>query len=384
MKQGKLTLGLIGSSTKENELRAAIHPAHFCRIDPQAQPYVYAERGFGKPFRIPDEEYEAHVAGLMGREELFEKCDAIMIFKPTALDFPFFREGQVIWGAVHTVQNEDIVQVGIDRKMTFIAMESMFLWRPDGTKGTWLFNTQSDLAGYCSVLHSLQLLGIKGWHDQPRRAAIISYGSVGRGAAHALRAMDFTDIVVYTQRPPLSVMWTHPTLALRQYVRDEKDDSDTLALQPDGTLVPFGEELAGFDIIVNAVAQDTDRPLMFVREKHLERFRRGTLVIDVSCDRGMGFEWARPTTFDDPILEVGRSIFYYAVDHSPSYLHDTASLEHSKEAVPYVRDVVGGKVAWDRNPTIGRAIEILDGVIVNEKILTFQNRETHYPHRKRG
>jgi hypothetical protein len=274
--------------------------------------------------------------------------------------------------------------VGIARKMTYIAMESMFLWRPDGTKSTWIFNTQSDLAGYCSVLHSLQLLGIKGWHDQPRRAAIISFGSVGRGAVHALSAMDFTDVCVYTQRPPVSVMWAHPRIELRQYVRTEKDASDTLAIGPDGSRVPFGEELAGYDIIVNAVAQDTDRPLMFVRNEHLAGFRRGTLVVDVSCDRGMGFEWAKPTSFDAPIFEVGKGIYYYAVDHSPSYLYDTASLEHSKEAVPYVRDVVGGREAWDANPTVGRAIEILEGRIVNEKILTFQNREKDYPHRKRG
>jgi alanine dehydrogenase len=384
MKDGRLTLGLIGSSTKENELRAAIHPAHFSRIEPEIRPHVYAERGFGGPFRIPDEEYEPHVAGLMEREELFERCDAVMIFKPTEKDFPFFRDGLVLWGAVHTVQNENIVQVAIDRKMTCIAMESMFHWRPDGTRSTWIFNTQSELAGYCSVLHSLRLLGIKGWHDQPRRAAIISFGSVGRGAVHALGAMDFNDITVYTQRPPVSVLWTPPTVVLRQYVRAGDDPSDTLVVQPDGGLVPFGEELAGFDIIVNAVAQDTDRPLMFVRNAHLDGFRRGTLVVDVSCDRGMGFEWARPTTFDEPLLEVGGGIVYYAVDHSPSYLHDTASLEHSKEAVPYVKHVVGGREAWDANPTVGHAIEILDGGIVNEKILTFQNRERDYPHRKRG
>ncbi len=33
MTKDKLTLGLVGSSFKKNEKRAAIHPAHFCHFD---------------------------------------------------------------------------------------------------------------------------------------------------------------------------------------------------------------------------------------------------------------------------------------------------------------------------------------------------------------
>ena len=40
------------------------------------------------------------------REEIFEECDIVMIFKPTFADFPFFREAQVIWGALHLVQTQ--------------------------------------------------------------------------------------------------------------------------------------------------------------------------------------------------------------------------------------------------------------------------------------
>jgi len=384
MSSRHLTLGLVASSTKENEKRVAIHPAHFRRIDEETRRYVYAERGFGRDFRIPDEEFEPHVAGLMEREELFERCDAVMIFKPTAKDFRFFREGQVLWGAVHCVQNEDIVELAIDKKLTYIAMEHMFHWGRDGTKGVWLFHTQSELAGYCSVLHSLQLLGIRGWHDQQKRCAIISYGSVGRGAMEALRAMDFHDVTAFTQRPPVGVMWNIPAVKLGQYMRGPDNSSKTVVRTDDDRLVPFGEVLAGYDIIVNAVLQDTDRPLMFASRDEVDRFRRNTLIVDVSCDRGMGFEFARPTTFDEPLLEVGPGLLYYAVDHSPSYLFNTASLEHSKEAWPYVRDVVRGEDAWRANPTVGRAIDIERGVIKDEKILTYQNREGAYPHVKLG
>ena len=49
------------------------------------------------------------------------------------------------------------------------------------------------------------------------------------------------------------------------------------------------EFLAAHDIIVNCVLQDTDAPAVFMTEDDLPSVRRGTLVIDVSCDEGMGF-----------------------------------------------------------------------------------------------
>ena len=44
-----------------------------------------------------------------------------------------------------------------------------------------------------------------------------------------------------------------------------------------------------FDIIVNATLQDTDNPQMYVRSNELSQLRKGTLIVDVSCDEGMGF-----------------------------------------------------------------------------------------------
>jgi hypothetical protein len=39
----------------------------------------------------------------------------------------------------------------------------------------------------------------------------------------------------------------------------------------------------------------------------------------------MGFSWAQPTSFADPMFTVGSNIHYYAVDHSPSLLWNSAT-----------------------------------------------------------
>lgn len=376
----KLTLGLTATSYKENEQRVPLHPADLCRVDPETRNYVYVERGYGKDFRMSDEELAPYAAGMMTRPELFEHCDIITVFKPTEGDFPYLREGQVLWGGLHLVQGPALTQQHIDKKLTGVAMESMFSWRPAGRKGVWIYHTQSELAGYCSVLHALQLIGTKGWHDQPKRIAVLSFGGAGRGAVHAFRGMDYSDITVYTQRHPDDVQCLIPGVKHRQYELNLQQPGMVWSVTDDGTRIRMGEELAGYDFIVNCILQDTDNPVTFIYNDDVPTLKKGSMIVDVSCDHGMGFEFALPTSFDEPLVDVQKRVTYYAVDHSPSYLYATASLELSKATLPYMKDMVDGRAAWSANPTIGRAVEIDQGRILNEKILTFQNRSLEYPH----
>ncbi|HSD81818.1 MAG TPA: alanine dehydrogenase, partial [Solirubrobacteraceae bacterium] len=109
-------------------------------------------------------------------------------------------------------------------------------------------------------------------------------------------------------------------------------------------------------------------------------FAPGTVFVDVSCDEGMGFQWARPTTFEDPMFGVGAGAHYYAVDHTPSYLWDSATWEISEALIPHLAAVMGGPDAWHADETIRRAIEIRHGVVQNPAILSFQARAEAYPH----
>ena len=142
---------------------------------------------------------------------------------------------------------------------------------------------------------------------------------------------------------------------------------------------PMIEEFAEAGLIVNGILQDTDLPLMYMAKDEEQRCRPGSLIIDVSCDEGMGFPFARSTTFDRPTLPVGQAT-YYAVDHTPSYLWNAASWEISEALLPYLETVVSGPDAWKSSDTISRAIEIRDGVLQNPKILSFQRREDEFPH----
>jgi alanine dehydrogenase len=384
MRSENLIMGVIGTSTKENEFRAPIHPSHLPEIAPSLRKRIFFEAGYGQRFRVDDGFLETHAAGVIAREELFERCDVILLPKPTQTDFPLFREGQVLWGWPHCVQGEAITQLGIDKKMTFIAWEAMFLWKSGGVRDLHIFHKNNEMAGYCSVLHALQLAGITGHYGTPRRAAVISFGSTGRGAIHALMGQGYTDVTLFTQRPYYAVHAPIPSVRHRRYRRAAPGSPDAVArLKPRGT-APMAEELAHYDIIVNCILQDTDQPFIFIQNAQARNLKPGTFIIDVSCDAKMGFEFATPTSFERPTLLVGDDIIYYAVDHSPSYLWNAASFEISRAVLPYIETVLAGEDAWEKNEIIRKAIEIKDGVVLNSKILRYQGRAGEYPHLKRA
>lgn len=234
------------------------------------------------------------------------------------------------------MQDRNLTQQAIDRRQTLIAFEAMNRWGADGSFKLHVFHKNNEVAGYSSVLHALEIVGSTGTYSRNLCAAVIGFGATARGAVTALNALGIRDIDVLTNRDISAV--ASPIHSARMVHFDHDVYSTTSprlshAITEDG-VVPLAGFLAEHDIIVNCVLQDTDAPLTFLAEKDLIDFPAGSLIIDVSCDEAMGFDWARPTTFDNPTFIVGDNITYYAVDHSPSYLWNSATWEISEALLP--------------------------------------------------
>ena len=179
-----LNLGVIASSRKENERRLPIHPSHLGELGAELRPRIFLERAYGAHFGFADGELEPLVGGLVERTQLVRECDALLLAKPMPADLAEMPEGQVLCGWVHCVQDEVITQVAIDRRLTLIAWEAMNHWTHDGSFGLHVFHKNNELAGYCSVLHAMQLKGMTGEYGRRLRAAVIGFGATGRGAVH--------------------------------------------------------------------------------------------------------------------------------------------------------------------------------------------------------
>jgi N5-(carboxyethyl)ornithine synthase len=374
-----LTLGVIGTSRKEDERRIPIHPEHLPRIPEDIRRQLMFEEGYGEPFGIADSEIAAQTGGIATRHELLADIGTVIIAKPVLVDLQELREGGTLWGYVHCVQQRDITQAAIDRKLTLIAFEEMFVWTPNGQIGRHTFYKNNEMAGYCAVIHALQLKGIDGHYGNQRKTIIFGFGAVSRGAIYALKAHGFRDITICIQRPDHEV---REEVLDCHYVRIRKGhegEARMVFVEHDGAVRPLTDLISEADVIVNGTFQETENPIHFVTEAESSCLGPNSLIIDVSCDEGMGFFFAKPTTFKNPMFKYGATD-YYAVDHTPSYLWESASRSISAALIVHLPAVVTGRDGWQQHETIRRAVNIDGGVIQDPSILSFQKREPHYPH----
>ncbi|MCH9705389.1 MAG: N(5)-(carboxyethyl)ornithine synthase [Proteobacteria bacterium] len=375
----ELTFGVIGTSKKEDEQRVPIHPKHLSRLSEKFRRQLVFEEGYGAPFGIADAEIAAQTGGIAPRQELLADIGSVIVTKPVLSDLQDLRTGGTLWGYVHCVQQRDITQAAIDNKLTLIAFEEMFVWTPQGQIGRHTFYKNNEMAGYCAVLHALQLKGIDGHYGDQRKSIIFSFGAVSRGAIYALKAHGFRDITICIQRPDHEV---REEVLDCHYVRIQEGDAGEarmLVVEHDGTKRPLNDLISEADIIINGTFQEPESPTHFVTEAEVSCLKPNSLIIDVSCDEGMGFFFAKPTTFKEPMFKY-ETIDYYAVDHTPSYLWESATRSISAALVVYLPTILAGFDSWQQNETIRRAVSIDAGIIKDSSILSFQNRAPDYPY----
>lgn len=375
----KLTFGVIGTSKKKYERRVPIHPEHLPRLTEEYRKKLIFEEGYGEPFGFSDSEIAAQTGGVASRSSLLSDLGNVIIAKPMVSDLMELKEGGILWGYPHCAQQRAITQAAIDRKQTLIAFEDMFVWSPSGQVGRHTFYKNNEMAGYCAILHAMRVKGIDGHYGNQRKTIIFSFGAVSRGAIYALKAHGFRDITICIQRPDHEV---REEVLDCHYVRlreGGEGEARMLVVEHDGSERPLSDLISESDIIVNGTYQDPDHPMDFVTEAEKSCLKPGSLIVDVSCDEGMGFYFAKPTNFKEPMFRVEKTD-YYAVDHTPNYLWESASRSISAALLVHLPTVVDGRAAWQENETIRRAINLDAGVIVNPVVLSFQKRQKAYPH----
>ncbi|MGZ8769952.1 MAG: alanine dehydrogenase [Aeromicrobium sp.] len=296
-----LTLGVMGRSSKPDERRLPIHPRHLERIDPDLRRSIILETGYGDRFGLSDSHLEPLVGRICSREEVIAGSDVVLLPKPQAEDLAALRDGQVLWGWPHCVQDRAVTQLAIDKRLTLIAFEAMNHWASGGGFGLHVFHKNNELAGYCSVLHALQLAGTTGDYGRRLNAVVIGFGATARGAVTALNAHGIHDVKVLTSRGVAAVGSPIHSVRIVQFDHDDNDPFLSQVITSRGR-VPLAPFLAEHDIVVNCTLQDPNAPWTYLQTEDLDAFRAGSLIVDVSCDEGMGFSWARPTSFAEPMF----------------------------------------------------------------------------------
>lgn len=309
-------------SDKTNENRRALTPNDLNKIINVN--YIYIEEGYGEVLGYSDDDYRKAGANIAIRSEILKKD---IICDPKIGDAKYLDEldNQVIFGWVHAVQNRNITDILINKKLTAYAWEDMF------DQGRHVFWRNNEIAGEAAIIHAYTLHGLFPYNT---KVALIGRGNIARGALKILTMMG-AEVTVYNR---------HTEALLRK-------------------------EIAEYDVIVNAILWDTNRKDHIVYKEDLKRMKKGSMIIDISCDRNGGIETCIPTTLEDPIYTVD-GIVHYMVDHTPTLFYKTISHSLSESIITYLDDMIEGTI----NPVTQAALIIDTGKIIDKRINDFQGR----------
>lgn len=310
-------------SHKENEKRRAILPNDL--TIKELNSFIYFEKGYGNVLGIDDSEYEKIGCHIVDRNKVLLQdiiCDP-KIGDAEYLDI--LKKGQIIFGWIHATQSKEITDKLVDNKLTAYAWEKMF------ENGRHVFWRNNELAGEAAILHAFQCYGKIPYN---LNVAIIGSGNTARGAIKMLYNLG-AKVTQYNRRTECLIR----------------------------------NELNQFDVIVNCILWDVSRKDHIIYKEDLHKMKKGSLIIDISCDAHGGIETSVPTTIDNPVYEVD-NVMHYVVDHTPSIFYKTFSESNSKTIYPYVVQLMKNELS----NVLNDALIVRNGDIIDTEICIYQNR----------
>lgn len=308
---------------KENERRRAILPADLSLVEGEGEFVI--QTGYGADLGVPDADYAAAGARIGSLEDALA-CD--LVVDPKVGDAGYLGslpEGAAVFGWVHATQNRGITDALLAAGATAFAWEKMY------DRGRHVFWRNNELAGEAAVMHAFQCLGMMPYEA---RVAVVGRGNTARGAMRALSMLG-ADVRCYDRRT-------------------------------EGLL---RDELGEYDAVVNCVLWDLSRGDHIISRADLAKMRPGSMIVDVSCDRGGGVETSVPTTIEEPTYVVD-GVLHYAVDHTPALYYKTFTRDNSRIMRRYLGEFLSG----DYSEALLGSLIIDEGRIVDEEISSFQNR----------
>lgn len=311
-------------SHKENEKRRALIPSDIRKL--RHPELIYIETGYGDVLGFSDDDYLKWGVKTALREDVLKK-DIICDPKIGDAEYLEVLNGQTIFGWIHAVQNRDITDKIIASRLSGYAWEDMY---EDGRHSFWRNN---EIAGEAAVFHAYMCHGVFPYNT---RAAVLGRGNIARGAIKTLNYMG-AEVVQY----------------------DRKQEA------------LFRKELDRYDVIVNGILWDTTRKDHIIYREDLKRMKHNALIIDVACDRNGGIETSIPTTIEKPIYVVD-GVTHYVVDHTPTLFWKTTSESLSSEFIKYIDFLIEEDIC--SNPVLKQCHNFEKGMILDERIINFQNR----------
>src|ERR1700755_3433660 len=240
-------------------------------------------------------------------------------------DLPMLQMNQIIISPIHlSAMKAELLQKMMDKRITGISFENL-----KDDSGTYpIVRSMSEIAGSAVMLVAGQYLGsanrgkgvllggISG--IPPTKVIILGAGIVGEFAARAALALGASVKV-----------FDNSVYRLKRLQNNIGQRMWTSVIEPR----ILAKQLKTCEVAVGALGSDSGRTPMIVTEEMVSNMRPGSVIIDVSIDRGGCFETSEITTHEHPIY-MKYGVIHYCVPNIPSGFARTASQAISNVLMP--------------------------------------------------
>jgi alanine dehydrogenase len=286
---------------------------------------VLIEAGAGEQAHYSDSDYSESGARIVyDRRQAFQTAMVIKVEPPTMEEVELMGMRQTLISALQwTVQPTGLLAALAAKKITAIAWD--FIQNENGIFP--LVRAMGEIAGNSAVLMAGELLagpdgrgalfgGVSG--VPPTEVVIIGAGTVGEFAARSALGLGAT--VKLFDDSPNRLIRLQNALGQRLW---------TSTLQPS----VLSEALRTADVAIGAIRGTGQRSPMVVSEPMVAGMQKGSVVVDVTIDRGGCFESSRITSHERPTY-IEMDVIHYCVPNIPSRVSRTASKALSNIMAP--------------------------------------------------
>jgi alanine dehydrogenase len=287
---------------------------------------VIIEHKAGEAAHYADRDYsEAGARIAYNREDVYKAPILVKSAPVVEEELPLLQHNQMIISPIHlSVLKAELLQKMMDKRITAISFENL-----KDDSGTYpIVRSMSEIAGSAVMLIAAQYLssanhgkgvllgGISG--IAPTKVIIIGAGIVGEYAARAALALGASVKV-----------FDNSVYRLKRLQNNIGHRLWTSVIEPR----MLAKQLKTCEVAVGALGSESGRTPIVVSEEMVSAMRPGSVIIDVSIDRGGCFETAEITSHQHPIY-TKYGVIHYCVPNIPSGFARTASQAISNVLMP--------------------------------------------------
>ena len=320
---------------------------------------VVMENGAGEGAFYSDNDFsEAGARIVDSKEEVYKATTIIKSAPISEAEVALLQPSQVVISPIHLpMMTPAIINSLMQKKVIAIAFESI---KDDA--GTYpVVRSMSEIAGSSSILIAAQYLstshkgtgvllgGICG--VPPAEVVIIGAGVVGEFAARTALGLGAAVKVFDNSIYRLMRLQNHVGHRLC-----------TSVIEP----VTLAADLAEADVVIGALKPSRGVTPMVVTEQMVQHMKAGSVIMDVSIDRGGCVETSRVTSHEHPTFRK-HGVIHYCVPNIASGVSRTASRAISNVLMPILQDF--GKSGGAENVIVAKA-GIRNGVYLYKGCVT--------------